>query len=199
MGQHGAFEPILREGQYQKLLSGVQVDVLLEINCANRNTPDIPEAVSRMLGERNWRTDLVAAAAAVISERPTAHVPALWEAFDYGSWVAPQLAVCLRSIDPQFRHAAKDRIVARGAPSAGAVVRPTPRDLIVAKNLVSLLQALRQLDSERAWVDAERRSSDVAMILSQDIDNAGEIANSWGDSMSRALNDLRERLSQNAG
>jgi hypothetical protein len=140
-----------------------------------------------MLYERNWRTDLVAIAAVLLSDKPTHFVEPLWEAFDYGSWVAPQLAAGLYFVDPNFRFMAKHRITGRCAPAGIDRVRPGPWNQIAAKNLASLLQALHCVDEERTWIDAERRAPDVQNLLKLDVDSAGEITDRWIEAISRAL------------
>ena len=78
--------------------------------------------ICALLGEANWRCHLVAAVALVISDYRTKPklVEALWGTLDAGSWVSPQLAVCLASIDPDFSSQAKARIES-GCP---VLVRP---------------------------------------------------------------------------
>ena len=65
-----------------------------------------------LLSEANWRGHLVAGVALVVSEHKTEPklVEALWGALDAGSWVSPQLAVCLASIDQDFSLHARARI-----------------------------------------------------------------------------------------
>lgn len=183
----GVFESILRSGMYTSLLDGAGPDVLDEVRRAVQRTSDLSEAVRLMLDDRNWRTDLVAVAAVLLADSPSELGEPLWEAFDYGSWVAPQLAVSLYLVDPGFRRGAKDRIAARCLPGTAIKVRPGPWDQIAARNLASLLQVLWRVDDERDWVDAQRRAPDVRDILRQDVDSAGAIADRWFESMSRAL------------
>ena len=135
----------------------------------------------------------------LLSDKPTDLVEPLWEAFDYGSWVAPQLAAALYLVDPSFRRMAKQRITGRCAPAVAAKVRPGPWDQIAAKNLASLLQVLHRIDDERAWVDAERGAPEVQNVLRLDIDSAGAIADRWLDAISRALAEAGRPFPRHAG
>jgi hypothetical protein len=60
--------------------------------------------------------------AIVLSRDRTALRPALWDGFDRGSWVAPQLGVVLRMGDPPFVANARQRILA-GCPVNPPVLR----------------------------------------------------------------------------
>jgi hypothetical protein len=109
-----------------------------------------------LLREANWRSHLVAGVALVISEHGVKRslVEALWGALDAGSWVAPQLGVCLALIDPNFSLQAKARIesgcrvVARASASPGEVslnraVEESPAGFIArfAKALAAFLKS----------------------------------------------------------
>src|SRR5688572_19583923 len=187
LAHFGAFDAILRNGGYNTLLDGVRSEILVQVHDAIHQTSDLSAAICRMLDERNWRTDLVAIAAVLLSDRPTDVVEPLWEAFDYGSWVAPQFAVCLYLVDPDFRPLAKRRITGRCAPASPDRVRPGPWDQIAAKNLASLLSVLHRVDDERAWIDAERLAPDVQTLLRFDIVCAEKIADRWLEALSHAL------------
>ncbi len=54
-----------------------------------------------LLSDPNWRPHLVACVALIYEPRE-AVLPALWQAFDEGSWVAPQLAVAGYFSDAKF-------------------------------------------------------------------------------------------------
>jgi len=68
--------------------------------------------IGALLREADWRCHLVAGVALVVSELRTKPklVEVLWGVVDAGSWVSPQLGVCLAIIDPDFSLRAKDRI-----------------------------------------------------------------------------------------
>lgn len=94
-----------------------------EVSTALAQSPDPGDDIFALLNENNWRCHLVVGVALVISTHGTNPklVEALWGALDAGSWVSPQLAVCLASVDPDFSIQAKTRIES-GCP---VLVRPS--------------------------------------------------------------------------
>jgi hypothetical protein len=104
---------------------------------AMTQSPDLEGELCALLNEPNWRGHLTAAVALVISEKAATKkvVEALWEALERGSWVSPQLAVCLSYIDPNFSLQAKACIerccsvlARRAARSDEATGRPRIQD-----------------------------------------------------------------------
>jgi len=97
---------------------------LEDVSRALIQSTDPEGEIVTLLGDSDWRCHLVAGVALVISEYKTFPqlVKLLWGALDGGSWVSPQLAVCLASIDPDFSVQAKTRIE-NGCP---VVVPPPP-------------------------------------------------------------------------
>ncbi|HEY3356002.1 MAG TPA: hypothetical protein VGQ83_22305, partial [Polyangia bacterium] len=88
--------------------------------------PDaLEEEAVALLDEANWRFHLVAAVAVVLGLRSPRLDAAVWEAFDRGSWVAPQLAATALIADADFAARARVRLDAAaglGAKAAGALV-----------------------------------------------------------------------------
>lgn len=83
-----------------------------EVSKALLQSADPEGEICTLLSEADWRSHLIAGVALAISEHGTKPklVQALWSALDVGSWVSPQLAVCLECIDPDFSLQAKSRI-----------------------------------------------------------------------------------------
>lgn len=94
-----------------------------EVSKALVESADPEGEIGALLREADWRCHLVAGVALAVSELRTKPklVEALWGAVDAGSWVSPQLGVCLAIIDPDFSLRAKARIES-GCP---VVVRPS--------------------------------------------------------------------------
>src|SRR5215475_8926799 len=95
----------MRSGGYLCLLrmgSPGDAAVLAKIADVMTSTVDHSRYLKRLLDDRNWRSHLIALVAALLSNDAAAFAPMLWEAFDRGSWVAPQLAVSLYCCDPNF-------------------------------------------------------------------------------------------------
>ncbi len=144
---------------------------------------------TRLLLDPNWRPHLVACAALIC--RPKQEVmPALWQAFDTGSWVAPQLAVTAYFSDIQFVERAKFRI------DTGCSVTP-PRDLSPlerhsatgpagtaqrsAKNMASLLNLCGRRAGLSSWVANTRAQPTVIAMLRCDEngDKSANIVDHW--------------------
>jgi hypothetical protein len=101
-----------------------------EVSQALLRSADPEGDIGALLREADWRCHLVAGVVLVVSELRTKPklVEALWGAVDAGSWVSPQLGVCLAIIDPDFSLRAKTRIES-GCP---VVVRPSTTSAEVA-------------------------------------------------------------------
>jgi hypothetical protein len=144
-----------------------------------RSTDDAHRYIELMLQGRNWRPHLVASVAILMSPDRAGYTSALWRTFDYGSWVAPQLAVVLYFSDPEFGREAKHRIASRcpltAAPDLPAQVERTVR----SKNIASLLRVVSLLPSETDWVALELAHVDVRELIKADSDSSGEIVDWW--------------------
>ncbi len=182
--------------------------VLRSIAEAFESRDDCPRFIHLMLQQPDWRSHLVAAVAALLSTDRSRYAPALWAAFDSGSWVAPQLACTLYYADTDFAAEAKRRITAGCPVSAPAGLSAVERHIFTgpaggsqrsAKNLASLLQVLQRLPGEAPWVATELDKSEVQELLRTDIDRSAKIAESWFEdlrasfaTMGRDLNRLTD-------
>jgi hypothetical protein len=182
----GPFAPVCAGGYLSLLwMSSDDVPLVLTDIADALSSPDGRGYVTRMLEDENWRSHLIATIAAPLSPDPSNFAPALWAAFDRGSWVAPQLAVALWFSDPEFTSEAKRRVVARCPVAVPEdVARPEgllafQRREISAKNLASLSGVLSHVPSEAAWIMSELAAGDVQALLKSDVDSAGEIVDSW--------------------
>jgi hypothetical protein len=150
-----------------------------------RSTDDAHRYIELMLQGRNWRPHLVASVAVLLSPDRAGYAPVLWRTFDYGSWVAPQLAVVLYSSDPEFGREAKNRIVGRCPVPPAPDLDPLFERQIRSKNMASLLGMVSHLPSDTGWVAPELEHADVRALIEADVDSLGEfqdsgrIAESW--------------------
>ena len=157
---------------------------------------DTSQYVRLMLADVDWRPHLVACVAALTARDRSEYADPLWEAFDAGSWVAPQLAVTLSFCDPEFEESAKRRISARCpvSPSTGmnAVERhsatgPAGTAARSGKNMASLFEVLSIIQADANWLSAERSKAKVRKLLDEDFDNSAEIARHWMKSTRASL------------
>jgi hypothetical protein len=154
----GPFAAVWRDGPGPLPLLHMRSDhvqpVLSRVSDALALADDSPSYVQLMLQDPNWRLHLVAAVATLLSSDRSNYAPALWAAFDAGSWVAPPLACTLYFVDPEFAPAARRRVVALcpvaaptglSAAERHSATGPAGLGQRSAKNLASLLRVLGRL------------------------------------------------------
>lgn len=197
----GPFKPLFRqEPDYLTLLClGPEAKPALQfIADVVRENPKYRQSVLKLLADPGWRLHLVAAVAVLFSRDRIDLCPALWEAMDRGSWVAPQLGVVLSICDPHFVPHAKQRIV-RGCPVAPVdIPSELERHVIAgsggpsqrsAKNLATLLHLVHAIPSESEWADATSQAPDLRQLLRTDLDQCDRMAACWTAA-------LRDRLAE---
>lgn len=142
-----------------------------------------------LLTHSNWRPHLVAAIALLYM--PSEKVlPALWQAFDSGSWVAPQLAVVGYFSDAGFVARAKTRIESRCPVTPPVGLDDLERHVATgpggtagrsAKNLSSLLNMSARIAELSHWAEEIQAQPDVSQMLEYDeaMDKSAQIAERW--------------------
>jgi len=199
----GLFEPFFEQGTDYLTLLGLPPEaspVIQFIADVVRENPEYRQSVLALLGDPGWRLHLVAAIAVLLSRDRAELSPALWEAVDRGSWVAPQLAVALSMCDPQFVSSAKQRILAGCPVVAPADLRLTSleRHVIVgpggpqdrsAKTLAAVLHLMHTIPSETGWADKASSDPDLQQLLRADTDAGDKLATHWAAA-------LRERFAE---
>jgi hypothetical protein len=189
----GVFSPVLEStGDYLALLHlnsrGAKGTVARVVDCCHASKNAHAEIAS-LFDEFDWRPHLVAAVALSALSYNRTSMTKLWEVFDAGSWVTPQLAVAAYISDPDFSHLAKERIVARCPLNASRLRSLAPLERHVAagptearqrsaKAAASLVQLVGHIRPTPEWL-ARERSPDLIAFLSEDVDNAAQLAESW--------------------
>ena len=160
------------------------------------SSDDAEKYIRTFLAEPNWRPHLVAAVAAMVSEDRSAYVPDLWQAFDSGSWVAPQLAVALSNCDAMFEQQAKERLEACcpvEPPDFGSMAErhhaagPAGKVYRSAKNAASLFAMLSIRGVDADWVSKIRDLPQMQELLNKDIDDSSELAQRWANRIASAI------------
>ena len=173
-----------------------------EVSKALLRSADPEDDIGALLREADWRCHLVAGVALVVSELRTKPklVEALWGAVDAGSWVSPQLGVCLAIIDADFSLRAKARIES-GCP---VVVRPSTTSAEVAarrhdeqgpdgsversaKTLAALLYLCSLRPECEPWLIPCRADRSTQRLLALDSHHGDKIAEVWRTKFNRAL------------
>lgn len=143
-----------------------------------------------LLGDLNWRPTLVAAVAALFLPPDARIAAALWQRFDAGSWVVPQIAVVLSEIDPEFLTEARTRLEAH-CPLDDSELRaltmadrhsaagPEGGAARSAKAASALEAVVSSLTPQPEWLAAGLASPEHQALVSSDIDAGGRIALEW--------------------
>jgi|SRR5271157_4166565 len=169
------------------------------IECCHSSSDPSPD-INRLLDQENWRPHLVAAVALSALDYSQVSFNKLWDAFDAGSWVTPQLAVAAYLRDPEFSDQARARVQARCPINASRLTPCSPlerhlafgpagpleRSAKAAGALIYLLNLLGPLE----WLTTELVSPDLAALLSADRDHASLIAKTWLESLKAILKSL---------
>ena len=157
------------------------------------------EDIGRLFNQPNWRPHLVGAVAISAIPFDLKSCSKLWEAFDGGSWVAPQLAVAAFIRDPTFVDQAGARIRSRCPMNesrnlgvtrielhdAAGPARVTHRS---AKAAASLVHLAGLLPFRPDWLDTELSKPDLIDLLAADIDHADKITQQWFARLKDILN-----------
>jgi hypothetical protein len=149
---------------------------------------NVSDDIDRLLADVNWRPHLVGAIAMVLAADPGRSVSRAWEAVDSGSWVTPQLLVCLAFADRGFPGEARKRlssgweILTPGIASSlerHVATGPGGADSRTGKAIASLVAVCEIYEELRPWVDSIRADAFTQEVLSRDVDNSGEIVQEW--------------------
>ena len=165
---------------------------------AAREVEDIGRWLEAMMSD-GWRAELVGAVAIWARPEPR-HLELLWQAFDRGSWVAPQLAVVAWSCDPDFESQARRRLLL-GCPLLAhpRYAQDSPEDRVdprrTAKNRAALMTLLVSDEAGRQWLQ-QRITLDqaVQLLLIDDADGVPSIVASWTRGWQHQLKALGEPL-----
>ncbi len=161
----------------------------LVLECCRKSSNQYEE-IAKLFAHPNWRPNLVGAVAlSALPYNPQA-CNNLWEAFDAGSWVTPQLAVAAFVRDPTFSIQAAKRLHARCPVNPSRVLGQSAIERHVAwgpaglsqrsaKSACCLIQLAGSLAFRPNWLDAELASPDLIDLLAEDIDHSAEIAQDW--------------------
>lgn len=174
--------------------------VRLVRQCANIDADR--SATLSLLSDVNWRPTLVAAVAAAFLPPDTRVTDALWHRFDTGSWVVPQIAAILASIDPDFQLQAQLRLEAhcplvsselRAPPMIERYSAAGPADgtTYSAKAANSLQAILSAGLPQPQWLAAVLATPEHQELVASDMDAADIIAVSWGERFAQIQQEIQ--------
>lgn len=149
-----------------------------------------------------WRENLVGAVAALFHPDREACRRLLWGAFDRGSWVAPQLAVCALMLDAGDFAEARRRLLLRCPVNHEHLDGTDPQWRHVVhgtsaledhnmKAMAALLATHARCQAGRDWLGRHLPVADAFWALEIDVwDHGDQIARSWGDGARQILQRL---------
>ncbi|MBS2033783.1 hypothetical protein JST97_02295 [bacterium] len=185
-----AFDPIFESGDYLSLLhiSPNCAGVVERIGEIARNCQNLESEFSSLLND-GWRPALVACVA-LFGQCSEALLEKLWAALDRGSWVAPQMAVTLSLLDPNFPEKARQRLLSGCPPQVPekpitAEIHvsdgPAGARLLSAKTRVCLMTLLASQPQGRDWLNQHIPRADALHdILVEDAwDESSRLVARW--------------------
>jgi Macro domain len=154
--------------------------------------------VVALLGESNWRPQLVGAVAALVAGPNEQRIEALWRAIDRPSWVSPQLVAAVSVLDAAFDENARARLDRRGALDAAEATRMPwlerhsalgPGSVVAhsAKVTSSLLRICERRASASAWISRYTADENLRRFIASDVDRGGDIAENWSRAIAEIL------------
>jgi hypothetical protein len=190
----GIFSPVFETAHGYLALLGLNSpdaseSVVRVRDCCRRTADPFPD-VCRLLAEANWRPQLVAAVAVIVSGYHEEAVRLLWRQVDTGSWVTPQIGVALSMVDPDFLSRARERLEARCPLDSSELARMTPVERHSAagpagavdrsaKAAKTLLQLVRSRSPRPEWIESIAVAPDFQDLLHRNIDGSDGITNGW--------------------
>lgn len=157
--------------------------------------PDLGEHLSNLLGQANWRIQLVGAAAYFVAAQSRAlPLKPLWAALDRPCWTSPQLAAAASVADPDFIDQARLRINRRCQLNSSEAkdtlwlarhseLGPGSVDAHDPKLLSALVALCEAHPTGTTWLDSITAAPDIRAMLESDVDQGGQIAMGWRQGM----------------
>lgn len=161
-----------------------------------RRCPNAREEILSLLHGNNWRPHLVAAVAVLLTEEKRDLVDALWDSFDRGSWVAPQLAATAFLSDPDFPVHAWERIKARcpvqevgweSTTERHAAMGPGGNYHRACKAMATLFALYKKFPALGPQLTKILRSEDVQEMLANNRDHSDRIVEWWLEEIQACL------------
>jgi hypothetical protein len=157
---------------------------------ASIRSPKLDAELVAMLDQDDWRVHLPAAVVIGLGHRNEEIVAALWQAFDRGSWVMPQLAAVAYLCDPHFEVPARGRIEQRCPLDSGRLdaLEPLRRHVVAgpagsrarsAKGLSSLIELCGLHWGWSRWLRPLVDDPEVQQFLVADFDHGNQIVSRW--------------------
>ncbi len=143
-----------------------------------------------LLSDKNWRTQIIGVVGSFAIGLKEKVISKMWDLFDQGSWISPQIAVSLFLQDKDFFEKAVIRIN-----SSYEIQNETVRESwkmsriktisMPTKGLTSLLVLCKQVPSLEDWADQKLASPEFKEItISHNIEQVSNLCLNWMKHMS---------------
>lgn len=138
-----------------------------------------------LLTDRNWRTQIIGVVGSFAFEYQEQVISKMWELFDQGNWISPQIAVSLFLQDKDFIEKAVVRIDMMCKTENETVMEPCKMIDIKTipgsvKALISLLVLCRQVPSLEDWVNKKLISPEFKEnIINPNIEQINNLCMNW--------------------
>lgn len=163
----GAFAPVFESAHgYLALLNLAGDDAAARVRLVKDccSAPSAAVDVEMLIGEPDWRPNLVAVVAAFFLPPWSRNLDSFWKRLDSATWVSPQIAVGLSIIDPDFSEQCRVRL--------GRFDRCAK-----AANALSWLAA--RIEPTPAWLPPVMNSQEHKTLIASDVDEGDLIAADW--------------------
>jgi hypothetical protein len=162
-----------------------------------RSVDRVDAEIAALLGESNWRPQLVGAVAVLVAGANAARLTALWSAIDRPCWTSPQLVATASLVDGNFDAQARSRLDrtleldARAAlsmpwPERHSALGPGSVEAHSAKVLAALLGICERRPS-CTWLGPYLVDERLRQTLAKDTDNGRGIAVRWAEGVAGLL------------
>ena len=162
---------------------------------AIRSSQNIKQELNQLLDANDWRPHLVAATSLAFIKPSKPVIAKVWERFDKGSWVCPQLAAALSLYDKDFKRQSIKRLISlQSKPSANKLAhqrRATSSTKIgppSCKAISSLVGLLESCDDPEVQMLLQRPETKAGYV--SDVDSSSSIASDWRTDYQRLIKEV---------
>ena len=204
LAEYGPFAELWADGPGHLYLLGGSSIAFTKIERLVTREPTLEPFLTRMIRDVNWRPQLVASVALLLStDEPARHLRDLWAKLDAGSWIAPQIGCTLFFVDPDFDSEAERRVLRPPPMRAPAGLTEPERVHAMgpagglkrtAKNTVTLLRLLDRIPERSEFVAAAFADPATAELIECEEDGAETIVDGWMQFLESVFESAGRRL-----
>ena len=205
--QIGPFNQLFKKNLYLRLLRPYDAEgAIATIQNAVKQSTNLEKEIQILLEDDNWRPHLVASVTLLMIKSVNLS-NYIWNRFDQGSWVNPQLAIAAYFHDPLFSQNAKERLAKRcpikfnlsrsmstlefhSATGGGGEYQTS------CKSLSALMTICKTIPSFSDYITELSAIEDVKKMLKDDVNETKEITNEWLSRITIYFRELKINLTR---